>query len=257
MGLTTETHDGIRTLTLNRPEKRNALSAELVDALMQALSQASADEECRVVLLTGAGDRAFCAGGDLDPRAAAGGPIAMHESRGRFAELIREFRRCSRPIVAQVQGHVAGGGMGLVAACDLAIAADDVTFSTPEIRVGLFPMMIMTLLNRTIPRKNLLEMMLTGEKISANRAVELGFINRAVPRAQLDESARALAAKVASFSPAVLKLGREAFHRMEDLPVDDALDYLCGQLTLNTLTEDAAEGMLAFMMKRPAEWKGR
>jgi enoyl-CoA hydratase/carnithine racemase len=181
----------------------------------------------------------------------------MHESRAKFAQLIREFRRCTRPIVAQVQGHVAGGGMGLVAACDLAVASDDVTFSTPEIRVGLFPMMIMTLLNRTIPRKNLLEMMLTGEKISAQRAVDLGFINHAVPRESLPTTATQLAAKVASFSPAVLKLGREAFHRMEDMPMDDALDYLCAQLSLNTLTEDAAEGMMAFMMKRAPEWKGR
>lgn len=257
MVLNTETRGGIRTLTLNRPEKRNSLSVELVESLIEALRYASGDPECRVVLLSATGDRAFCAGGDLDPRAAAGGPIAMHESRAKFAELIREFRRCSRPIVAQVQGHVAGGGMGLVAACDLAIAADDVTFSTPEIRVGLFPMMIMTLLNRSIPRKNLLEMMLTGEKISAARAVELGFINRAVPRDELGQAAGEMAAKVASFSPAVLKLGREAFHRMEDMPVDDALDYLCAQLSLNTLTEDAAEGMLAFMMKRQPEWKGR
>ncbi|MCB9507383.1 MAG: enoyl-CoA hydratase/isomerase family protein [Myxococcales bacterium] len=249
--------DGVRTLTLNRPEKRNALNAELVEALIQALDTASGDPNTRVVVLTGAGDRAFCSGADLDPIAAAAGPAAAHESRRRFVELMRAFRRSGPPIIARVAGHVAAGGMGLVAACDLVVAADDVHFATPEVNVGLFPMMIMAVLAQHIPRKRLAELMLTGERVSASDAAAMHLVNRVVPRDRLDDEVAALAAKLAGHSPAVLRLGRRAMVSTEGLPVDAALEALCAQLTLTTLTEDAAEGLMAFIERRPPQWCGR
>lgn len=251
------TVDGVRTLTLNRPERRNALSGDLVQALADAFRSVRDDGDTRVVVLTGSGDRSFCSGADLNPMAAANGPLAMHEERRKFVGLLQAMRGCGRPIIARVGGHVAAGGMGLLVACDLAIAADDVHFSTPEVNVGLFPMMIMTLIRRLIGPRRTLELLYTAERLPAERAAEWGLINSAVPRESLDEEVGALASKLAGLSPAVLRLGRDAFFRMEDMAVDDALDYLCNQLTINTLAEDAAEGVMAFIQKRPPEWKGR
>lgn len=248
----------VRTLTLNRPDRRNALSPELVDALVGAFDDASSDPSTTTVVLTGAGDQAFCSGADLDPSAALGkGPLGLHESRHRFVDLMQAMRRSRVPIVGRVAGHVAAGGMGLVAACDIVVAADDVHFSTPEIKVGLFPMMIMSVLLRSVGRKRLMELLLTGDRVDARTAVEMGLVNHAVPRAELDARVAELVDKVSGYSPAVLALGRQAFHAMEDMPLDQALEYLCGQLTLNTLTEDAAEGVSAFVTRRKPEWKGR
>ncbi|TVQ99348.1 MAG: crotonase [Deltaproteobacteria bacterium] len=249
--------DGVRTLTLNRPDRRNALSGELVRALMEAFTDVRGDAETRVVVLTGSGDRSFCSGADLNPMAAAGGPLAMHEERRTFVRLLQAMRACGRPVIARVGGHVAAGGMGLLVACDLAVAADDVHFSTPEVNVGLFPMMIMTLIRRLIGPRRTLELLLTAQRLPAKTAAEWGLVNHAVPRGELDTSVNDLARRLAGLSPAVLRLGRDAFYRMEDMTVDDALEYLCGQLTLNTLTEDAAEGVMAFVQKRAPEWKGR
>ncbi len=248
---------GILVLTLNRPDRRNALSGELVTELLHAFREAGEDDATRVVVLTGTGDKAFSSGADLDPMAAAAGPYAMHRSRHAFVDLVRAIRSCGRPVVGRVAGHVAAGGLGIVAACDLVVAADDVHFSAPEVKVGLFPMMIMSLLARNIGRKKLMEMLLTGDRFSAADAENIGLINYAVPRADLDDRVDALAAKVAGFSPAVLRLGRDAFHAMEDMPLDNALEYLCAQLTVNTLTEDAAEGITAFITRREPVWKGR
>lgn len=249
--------DGVRTLTLHRPERRNALSPELVAALQEALTNARNDGETRAIILTGAGDKVFCAGADLNPAAAAGGPFIAHQARLEFVRLLQTFRSVGVPIVAKLQGHVLAGGVGLLAAADLAIAADDTYVSTPELGVGLFPMMIMALIARNIGRKHALELVMTAERFPAIEAYRMGLINRVVPRAELDERTEALARQLASFSPAVMRLGRDAFYTMEDMPLDGALEYLCSQLTLNTLTEDAAEGVMAFMQKRPPSWSGR
>lgn len=256
--LLTAQDGAVRTLTLNRPDRRNALNTELVEALIAALGAASDDPDTRVVVLTGAGERAFCSGADLDPTAAGGmGPLDKHKARHRFAELLQAFRDCGTPVIGRIAGHAAAGGMGLVAACDLVVAAEDVHFSTPEIKVGLFPMMIMAVLARSVGRKRLMEMLLTGDRFSATQAEAMGLINYAVPRDELDERVDALASRVGSFSPAILQLGRQAFHTMEDMPMEQAVEYLCGQLTLNTMTEDAAEGVMAFITRREPEWKGR
>ncbi len=248
--------DGVLTLTMNRPERRNALNTELVEALRDAFVASRTDDDVRVIVLTGAGDKAFCSGADLDPMAAAAGPYAMHRGRRAFVELLRAMRD-GVPTIAKVGSHALAGGLGLVASCDLAVAADDATFGTPELRVGLFPMMIMAVIRRSLGRKHALELLMTGDRFSAADAVRMGLINRAVPRADLDAEVAKLAATLAGHSPAVMELGRDAFYAMEDMPLDAALDFLCDRLTVNTLTEDAAEGVMAFLGKRAPEWKGR
>jgi len=248
---------GVRTLTMNRPSRRNTLNAELLESLIAAFDDASRDDDTRAIVLTGAGDRAFCAGADLDPAAAAAGPYAMYRGRERFIVLLRGMRDCGKPIIARVGGAVMAGGLGLVAAADLAVAADDVQFGMPEIKVGLFPMMIMSLLRRSLSRKHVLELALTGDRVDAARAERIGLINEAVPRDALDARVENLALQLASYSPAVMRLGRDAYYAMEDMPLDNALAFLCDRLSVATLTEDAAEGVMAFMAKREPNWKGR
>jgi enoyl-CoA hydratase/carnithine racemase len=249
--------DGIATLTLNRPERRNALSPELMHELLGRLQEVKDDDNVRVVVLAGAGDRAWCAGGDLGSTQSADGLLALHSARELFVDLLEGMNRLGKPIIAKVHAAVRGGGIGVMLACDLVVASDSASFGTPEIRVGLFPMMIMTLIFRNIGRKKAMEMMLTGDSLSAERAVSWGLVNRAVPHAELDAAVDELAQQIGGFSPAVLKLGRDAVYQTMDMPLGDALQYLRSQLTINTMLEDAAEGVMAFMTKRSPEWKGR
>jgi enoyl-CoA hydratase len=249
-------NDHVLTLTLNRPDRRNALNGELIEALIEAFANA-AKSDARAIVLTGSGDRSFCSGADLDPAAAAAGPFVAHEARHRFVDLIGAMRGCGRPIVARVAGPALAGGLGLMVACDMVVAADDVYFATPEVKVGLFPYMIMALILRNVPRKHAMELALTGEKIDAAKAERIGLINRAVPRAELDGAVAELVGRLTALSPLVLALGRDAMNTIDSMPLDEALEYLCTRLTLNTLTEDAAEGITAFVTRRAPEWKGR
>lgn len=249
-------NERVATVTLNRPDKRNALSPALLTALQTTLEQLAANTDAGVIVLTGAGDRAFCAGADLSS-APQGGMLAQHEAREQFVDLLRTMAELGKPIIARVNGAVRGGGLGLVLACDLAVAADDVTFATPEIERGLFPMMIMALIFRNIGRKRAMELVLTGEPINAADAARIGVINRVVSRDDLDAAVQALAGRIAGFSPAALKLGRDAFYHSEDMDLWSALEFLRSQLTLNTMTEDAFEGVTAFFEKRAPRWKGR
>lgn len=247
--------EGVATLTINRPDRRNALSEEVVTGLTAALRQASDDPEVRVIVLTGADDRAFCAGGDLSPT--PGGTLDRHWRRGTFVELIGAIRHAGKPVIARVNGAALGGGFGLALACHLVVAVDDAELGTPEVRLGLFPMMIMPILLRNLGRKRATEMILTGGKVTGAEAARLGFVNRAVPRAALDEEVAALSASLASKSPAVLRLGLDAMDAASDMDLDQALPYLQAMLTINTMSEDAAEGVMAFLGKREPRWKGR
>ena len=247
---------GVATITIDDPERRNPLTNETMAELARAVRGATEDPAVRVIVITGAGERAFSAGGDL-----AGGfvdaPLADHGARGALAELFRLMRRSGKPVVARVNGHALGGGFGLAAACDIAIAADDATFGTPEITVGLWPMMISAVLLPLVPRKALMEMMLTGRRVSAAEAHRLGIVSRVVPRAELDGAVAETAATLLSLSPAALALGKEALYAAWDMDFDTALDHLHTGLTSIASTEDAAEGVAAFQEKREPEWKGR
>ncbi len=244
------------TITIDDPERRNPLSAETMGALRAAVDDAAADPAVRVIVITGAGDRAFSAGGDL-----AGGfvdqPIALHDARGAFAELLRALRRAGKPTVARVNGHALAGGFGLAAACDIVIAVPRATFGTPEVDVGLWPMMITAVLQRCMPARAALELMMTGRRIDAEEARSLGVVSRVVPAEQLDAAVDETVAALAAKSPAVLRLGRDTFYATQDMDFDTALAHLQNGLTAVALTDDAAEGVAAFLEKRPPRWTGR
>jgi len=243
-------------LTLDRPRARNALSAAVVAQLGEALSRAEADPAARVIVLTGAGEKVFCAGGDL-ATLSGDGFLAGHEARRSYGALLARLQSTTKPTLARLNGHALAGGLGLVLACDLAVAAEDVELGTPEIDVGLFPMMLMALLQRHLGRKRALELVMTGDRLPAAEALRLGLLNRVVPREGLDAAVAALVEKLAGKSQAILALGRRAFHTAEDLPLGPALEFLSAQLSLNVLAEDAAEGVTAFLEKRSPEWKDR
>lgn len=252
--------DGVRTLTMNRPERRNALSPDLVDALVDAFRAADDDKGVRAVVLTGAGDgdkQAFCAGGDLGGGLVGDGFFEQHLARGAFADLLLTMRRLKKPTVAAVNGLALGGGFGLVLSCDLAVAADDARMGTPEVKRGLFPMMIAAVIDEVLPKKAAMELMLLGGELQGVRAVELGVVNRVVARAAVRDEAHALARKLSSMSSAVLSLGKRAVTLQRDMPFEQKLAFLRDQLTLNLQLEDAAEGVTAFLEKRDPQWKGR
>ena len=248
--------DGQALLTIDRAEARNALSAEVVTGLAEGLRRAEADARVRVVVLTGAGRRAFCAGGDLASEA-ENGFLARHEARRHYGLLLEQLGGFPKPTVARLNGHALGGGLGLVCACDLAVAAEHAELGTPEVDVGLFPMMVLAWLQRHLGRKRALEMVLTGARLSAQQALAWGLVNRVVPEAELDGATRALAQRLGSKSQAVLALGKRAFRRAEGLPLEAATEMLSAALSVNLTTEDAAEGVLAFLSKRRPEWKDR
>jgi enoyl-CoA hydratase len=243
-------------VTLNRPKARNALSPAVVQGLMDAMARAEADAQVRVLVFTGAGEKVFCAGGDLG-QMGDGGFLGMHEGRRAYATLLSRIQGCRKPTVARVNGHALAGGLGLVLACDLAVAVEGAEFGTPEIDVGLFPMMMMALVQRHVGRKRALELAMTGDRLPAREALALGLINRVVPAAELDAAVGALAGKLAGKSQAVLALGKRAFFMAEDMPLPAALEFLASQLSLNVLTEDAGEGVSAFLEKRPPKWNDR
>jgi enoyl-CoA hydratase/carnithine racemase len=257
--LLVEVADGVATLVLNRPDRRNALSWSLVRSLRTALAELRERDEVRVVVVTGAGDRAFCAGADLEGMAGSGpgGHLALHDSRGELAELFQQLWDLGRPTIAKVRGYALAGGMGLALACDLVVAADDAVFGTPEIDVGLWPFMITVPLVRSMPPKRALELMMTGRRVDAHEAERLGFVTRVTAPGDLDEVVADLAATLASKPPGVMRLGRDAFYAVWDQSAAEALRALHPLLTVVANTDDAAEGIAAFQERRAPRWSGR
>ncbi len=255
-----EVNGPIARITLNRPDKRNPLGPLTIGELLHALDAAKADEAVRVIVLTGAG-KVFSAGGDLSSMGSGGTPLqatgGASTKPGTFVDLNLALTRVGKPTIAMVNGHALAGGLGLVVACDVAIAADDAQLGTPEINVGLWPMMIMATIFRNVPRKCGLELIMTGDKVSAAQAAEMGLVTRAVPRDRLETEVQALAEKLASKSPIVMKMGLEAFYRVQDMDLEPALHHLQAQLVAVLGTEDAREGLMAFLEKRAPKWTGR
>jgi enoyl-CoA hydratase/carnithine racemase len=244
-------------LTIDRPEKRNALSWDVMTELREAFARVKADPEIRVVVLTGEGEKAFCAGADLTGMAAGAGYAQLHDGRGELARLFRDMWELGKPIIARVRGYALAGGFGLALACDLVVCSDDAQFGTPEINVGLWPHMITVPLTRSMPPKRALELMMTGRRVAAAEAERIGFVHRVVPVESLDDAVDELAAVLAAKSPSVMKLGRDSFYGSWDLAAEDALRLLHPLLTVTASTEDAAEGIAAFIEKRDPQWKGR
>lgn len=252
------TVDGpVARLTIDRPQRRNALSWEVMTGLRRALAEVKADPSVRVVVLTGAGDVAFCAGADLSGMAEGAGYAALHDARGELAGLFRDLWELGKPVIARVRGFALAGGFGLACACDLVICSDDARFGCPEIDVGLWPHMITVPLTRSMPPKRALELMLTGRRVDAAEAERIGFVHSVVPVERLDAEVDAMAATLAAKSPAIVKLGRDAFYGAWDLAAEDALRMLHPMLSVTASTEDAAEGIAAFVEKRAPRWRGR
>jgi enoyl-CoA hydratase len=242
-------------LTLNRPERLNALSIPLLDELLTALKKSQGQPDIKVIVITGAGPKSFCAGADIDSfYNESQGSVNEHAFRERLFQLFETLMRLDKPTIARVNGFALGGGFGLALGCDLVIAADHASFGTPEIQIGLFPMMIMPVLFRNIGRKKLLEMMFTGERVNAEAAERLGMINYAVPFESLDQKVDEISHKLSTKSGKTLQLGREAFYTMSEMDMPQALAYLKGMLSQNLHTKDAREGLQAFLEKRPPVW---
>ena len=244
-------------VTIDAEEQRNSLSPEVVAGLHEAVERVGSDDAVRVAVITGAGKRAFSAGGHLGGMSGEHSRVAQHDARGALAVLFRSMQECPTPIVARVNGHALAGGFGLMLACDLAIAAQEAEFGTPEINLGLWPYMISAVIQRNVPRKIALDMMLSGRRITAEEAGRWGMVNRVVPRGNLDAAVESLVGELASKSPLILALGKRSFYRSQDMSFEDALAYLHSMLTVNLETEDVAEGVSAFLQKRSPEWKGR
>jgi len=245
------------TVTLNRPEKRNALSGQLVNELIVALETAGADPEVRVVVLTGAG-KSFCAGGDLSQM--SGGDAGGQSDfpwRGGFCELNLAFVEIGKPVICKIRRYALAGALALVCSSTFVLAEDNATFGAPEIDRGIFPMMVMASLFRTVPKRKGLELILTGERISADEAAQMGLITRAVPSDELDNAVATLAAALANKPPAAVRLGLEAYHAQSEKDLAEALPYLQDMLMKCLSTEDAQEGVMAFLQKREPVWKGR
>jgi enoyl-CoA hydratase len=248
---------GVATIALDQPDTRNALSDQLLDELIGALEVAKADSAVRVVVLTSTHERVFSAGANLSGFAAEVPLVHKHFGTERFPRLFRLLGELGKPSICAAKGHVLAGALGIALACDLIIASDDARFGTPEINVGVFPFMIMALIYRNVPRKRTNELLLLGEQISAEQAQRIGIVNRVVAADEFDDAVTELAEKLARKSPVMMKLGKDAMFRQQDMAFADALDFLRAQLSLAFTTEDIQEGVRAFFEKREPEWKGR
>jgi enoyl-CoA hydratase len=249
--------DGVAKVTLNTPDNRNAMTNALLGDLIEAFESARDDERVRCVVLTSSHDKVFSAGGSLDQFAADAPLVHKHFGSERFPHLFKTIMTLGKPTICAANGHVLAGALGLALSCDLIVAKDTATFGTPEINVGVFPFMIMALIYRNVPRKKTNELLLLGERISAEEAREAGIVNRVVSAERFDAAVEEWAASLAAKSPVLMKLGKDAMYRQLDMPFEDALDFLRSQLSIAFTTDDIQEGVKAFFEKREPQWTGR
>jgi enoyl-CoA hydratase/carnithine racemase len=248
---------GVATITLNDPDTRNALSAELLDGLIASFERARDEERVRCVVLASSHEKTFSSGANLGGFAADDALVHKHFGSERFVGLFKLIGELGKPTICAVRGHVLAGALGIALSCDLIVASEQASFGTPEINIGAFPFMIMALIYRNIPRKKANELLLLGERWSAQEALAAGLINRVVGEGEFEEAVSEWAGKLAGASPVIMRLGKEAMRRQLDMPLDDAFDYLRAQLSLALSTEDVVEGVSAFFEKREPQWRGR
>ncbi|MDR6861502.1 enoyl-CoA hydratase/isomerase family protein [Variovorax guangxiensis] len=242
-------------ITINRPEKRNAVHAGVIAGIREGLRLAHSNPDVRAVILTAAGEKAFCAGGDLQP----GNAFAFDFSRPSvdYADLLREAQNATLPIVVRVNGTCMAGGMGLLCMADMAVAADHALFGLPEVKLGLFPMQVLSLLQDLVPRRIVREWALTGEPFSAEEALRVGLVNQVVPAADLDSKTQWLIDRLVDKSPTAIRRGKYAMRAISAMSFDQAIAYTESQIAVMPMTEDAREGMAAFNEKRKPVWTGR
>jgi enoyl-CoA hydratase/carnithine racemase len=252
-----ERRGAVQWIIINREERRNALNEQVVKTIDAGIAQAMADREVRAIVLTGAGDKAFCAGADL-AKGTQGFAFAVDFSRPRHyvVDLFKRMQECTLPIIARVNGHVMAGGFGLLCACDLAIAADDIRIGTTEAKIGVTPMMILPYMLRVLPPRRLQEMCITGEQFTAKDALDWGVLNYSVPRAELDAKLDWLLARITDKSPTALRLGKQAYNAMRDMSLRESLEFAQTMVPVMSSTQDAKEGMAAFQEKRPPNFTG-
>src|SRR4051812_7951335 len=249
--------DHVATIALDRPEARNALSDELLEDLLTAFTAARDDGDVRCVVLTSTHEKVFSAGGDLKGFASDAPLASKHAGTDKFPRLFTLIGELGKPTLCAANGHVLAGALGVALACDLIIAKESARFGTPEINVGVFPFMIMALIYRNVPRKKTNELLLLGEQISALEAERIGIVNRVVPDAEFDAAVADWAGRLAAKTPLLMRMGKDAMYRQQDMAFADALEYLHAQLSLAFSTRDIQEGVKAFFEKREPVWQGR
>lgn len=254
--VTYQVRDSVARLTLDRPERRNAMTYAMIGTLRDYLARAKSDVSVRTVLLQGAGE-VFCAGIDLGGLQQRDDFLANHRLRGAFASVFEDLWTLGKPTVAQVRGFALAGGFGLALACDVVIASENARFGAPEINVGMWPHMITTVLTRAMAPKAALELIMSGRIVDAAEGLRLGFLHQVVPDAQLDGVVDEYAAMLAAKSPAAMSFGRDTFYSAWDMSAPQALALFRSAITVSANTEDAAEGIAAFLEKRPPSWSGR
>ncbi|MGJ8670359.1 MAG: enoyl-CoA hydratase-related protein [Oceanococcus sp.] len=246
----------VQWITINREARRNAMNAAVIQEISQGIADAI-EQEARAIVLTGVGEKAFCAGADLT-KGVKGFAFDVDFSRPRhyIVQLFKQLQDCPLPVIARVNGHAMAGGFGLMCACDMAIAADDIRFGTSESKIGLTPMMILPYMIRMVPPRQLQEMCITGEQFTAAQGLDWGLFNYVVPREQLDEKIDWLLERITPRSPTAIRLGKQAFSATRDMDLRSALEYAQAMVPIMSSTEDAAEGLSAFQEKRAPEWTG-
>jgi len=254
----TQGENTVQWITINREQRRNAINADVIAAIATGVRKAEANPDCRAIVLTGVGDKAFCAGADLNKNTTGGAfDTDFSNPRHYIVDLFKQIMECRLPVIARVNGHVMAGGFGLLSCVDMAVAADDIRFGAPESKIGLTPMMILPWMMRLIPPRKLQEMCITGEQFTAAEGLEWGVFNYVVPRAELDVKTSWLLDRVVTKSPTAMRLGKQAFNAMRDMSLRDALEYAQVMVPVMSSTEDSAEGIGAFQEKRSPNWTGK
>ena len=248
--------DRVAFVTINSEATRNAISQQMITAFLEDLDRAERDAPVHAMCITGAGDRAFCSGADLAVGFGKEGQDRLAGARN-YAQLLKRMADFGKPLVARVNGPCVAGGLGIMLSCDIVIARKDAFFRTPEVNVGIFPMMVGALLFRNAPRKHIMDMVLTARRIPAPEAERMGLISRAVEPEHLDHEVQETLKVLTSKSPIGMRIGKKAFRTMSDMAFDEAVDYLCESLGKAISTEDAMEGVMAYMEKREPRFKGK